>query len=112
MVSLIAAETQANPLVTFLPLILMGGIFYLLLIRPQRRRAQAQKELVNSVEVGDEVMTTAGIFGVISDIDDDEGVVELEIAPGTRIRMVRQGISRRITEDEYEEPEEEDEHSS
>jgi preprotein translocase subunit YajC len=112
MVSLIAAETQANPLGMFLPLALMAGIFYFLLIRPQQKRSRAQKELANSVEVGDEVMTTAGIFGIVSDIDDDEGIVELEIAPGTRIRMVKQGISRRITEDEYEEPEEEDEHSS
>ena len=88
----------------------MGGVFYFLLIRPQQRRAKAQQALVSSVQVGDEVMTTGGIFGTISEIDDDEGTIELEIAPGTRIRMVRSGIARRLTEDEDDnEDESEDE---
>jgi preprotein translocase subunit YajC len=118
MLTLIAASSSSsgsNPLVAFLPLILMGGIFYLLLIRPQQRRVRAQQALVNAVEVGDEVMTTAGIFGTITEIDDDEGTVTVEIAPGTRVRMVKSGISRRLTEDdeEYdEEPEEEDQQFS
>jgi preprotein translocase subunit YajC len=47
-------------------------------------------------------MTSGGIFGTIVDIDDDEGTVTVEIAPGTRIRMLRQGISQRFVEDEYE----------
>ena len=78
----------------------MGGVFYFLLIRPQQKRVRAQQALVNAVEVGDEIMTTGGIFGTIAEIDDDEGTVLVEIAPGTRIRMVKSGISRRLTEDD------------
>lgn len=110
-----ANASNSNPLLTFLPLVLIGGIFYFLMIRPQQRRVRAQQALVSSVEVGDEVMTTSGIFGTIIEIDDDEGVISLEIAPGTRIRMVKSGISRRLTEDdeEYdEEPKGEDQPSS
>ena len=70
--------------------------------RPQRNRQRAQQALVASLEVGDDVMTSGGIFGTIVDIDDDEGTVTVEIAPGTRIRMLRQGISQRFVEDEYE----------
>jgi preprotein translocase subunit YajC len=114
--SIAASSSQgSNPLVAFLPLILIGGIFYFLMIRPQQRRMRDQRALQNSVEVGDEVMTTAGIFGTVTDIDDDEGTVTVEIAPGTRIRMVRSGIARRLTEDEEEyddEPEEEDQQFS
>jgi preprotein translocase subunit YajC len=111
MVALIAATTttNSNPLALFLPLILMGGVFYFLLIRPQQRRVRAQQALVNAVDVGDEIMTTGGIFGTVVEMDDDEGTVMVEIAPGTRIRMVKSGISRRLTEDDDDyEPEDED----
>ena len=87
-----------------LPILLIVG-FYFLLIRPQRNRQRQQQALVAALEVGDEVMTTGGIFGTIVDIDDDEGTIILEIAPGTRIRMLRQGVSQRFVEDEYDEDE-------
>ena len=57
-----------------LPVLLIVG-FYFLLIRPQRNRQRAQQALVASLEVGDDVMTSGGIFGTIVDIDDDEGTV-------------------------------------
>ena len=84
-----------------LPLLMIVG-FYFLLIRPQRTRQRAQQSLLASLEVGDEVMTTGGIFGSIVEIDEDEGVVTVEIAPGTRVRMLRQGIAQRFVEDEDE----------
>jgi len=112
MMALIAAASttnSSNPLTLFLPLVLMGGVFYFLLIRPQQKRVRAQQALVNAVEVGDEIMTTGGIFGTIVELDDDEGTVLVEIAPGTQIRMVKSGISRRLTEDDDDyEPEDED----
>jgi preprotein translocase subunit YajC len=84
-----------------LPVLMIVG-FYFLLIRPQRNRQRAQQALLASLEVGDEVMTTGGIYGTIVEIDDDEGTVTVEIAPGTRVRMVRQGIAQRFVEDEDE----------
>jgi len=82
-----------------LPVLMIAG-FYFLLIRPQRSRQRAQQALVASLEVGDEVMTTGGIFGTIVEIDEDEGVLTVEIAPGTRVRMLRQGIAQRFVEEE------------
>ena len=105
MLEFLAADQQAaNPLVTFMPLLLIGGAFYFVLIRPQQRRAKAQQALLRSVEVGDEVITTAGVFGTIVDIDEDTDVITLEIAPGTQIRMVRAGVGRRVDDeaDQYE----------
>ena len=104
-----SSSQGSNPITLFAPLILMGGVFYFLLIRPQQKRARAQQALVNSIQVGDEVMTTSGMFGIISEIDEEEGTLELEIAPGTRIRMVRSGIARRLTEDDDYDAESEDE---
>ncbi len=107
--ALVAANSSgtnnANPLVTFLPLILIGVVFYFLLIRPQQRRARAQRELIQSVDIGDEVVTIGGIFGTVRALDDD--AVTLEVAPGTTMRFVRSAIARRLTTD-YDEPEEEE----
>ena len=63
----------------------------------------------SDAEVGDEIVTTAGIYGTIMEIDDDYGIVTVEIAPGTEIRMARAAIARRLTEDDEFEDEEDDE---
>ncbi|MGH2629214.1 MAG: preprotein translocase subunit YajC [Actinomycetota bacterium] len=89
-----------SSLVAFLPLLVMGGIFYFLLIRPQQRRAKAQRALLQSVDVGDEIVTTAGVYGTVTGIDDVDDVITVEIAPGTRIRMVRAGVGRIVSEDD------------
>jgi preprotein translocase subunit YajC len=79
-------------------------------MRNQQKRVRQQQAVQQAAEVGDEVLTTSGIFGTIVDEDEEEGTVTLEIAPGTRIRMVRSGIARRLTEDDaYDEDEDVDE---
>lgn len=95
-------ETGSSLIGLALPILMIVG-FYFLLIRPQRNRQRAQQALIASLEVGDDVMTTGGIFGTIVEIDDDEGTVTVEIAPGTRVRMLRQGISQRFVEEGYDE---------
>ncbi len=96
------------------PLVLMGGLFYFMLIRPQKRRSQSQNRLLESLEVGDEIMTAGGIFGTVKDMDED--TVTVEISPGTDVRMVKRAIAQKLVEDEYEyedeEPEEEADHTS
>jgi preprotein translocase subunit YajC len=82
-----------------LPLLMLVG-FYFLLIRPQRNKQRAQQAMLSALEVGDEVMTSGGIFGTVIDIDEAEGVVTVEIAPGTQVKMLRQGISQRFVEDD------------
>jgi preprotein translocase subunit YajC len=79
-------------------------------MRSQKRKLQAQQALQQQAEVGDEILTTSGIYGTIVESDDDEGTVVVEIAPGTRIKMVRAGISRRLADDfEVDEDDVEDE---
>lgn len=100
-------ENQVGTLVTF------GLIFvfiYFLMVRPQKRARQQHERLVNSIEAGDEVMTTTGIFGTVRSVDDDE--VSIEIAPGTQVRMLKRAIHSRVTENldvEEERPEKETE---
>lgn len=78
-------------------LVLLVAIFYFLLIRPQRRRVQQQRDLVSSLQVGDEVVTIGGIFGRITAMDDES--VTLDVAPGTQIRLVKNAIARRLTDE-------------
>lgn len=75
-------------------LIFMLGAFYALLIRPQRRQVAAHRALMASLSEGDEVMTMGGIFGRIRSLEAD--VVDLEVAPGTSLRVARTAISRKV----------------
>ncbi len=95
------AAAARNPLLTLGPLVLMVGIFYLLLIRPQQKRVRQQRQLVQSLDVGDEVVTIGGMFGVISEVTDDE--VTLEITPGTRVRFVKQAVARKRVDEAAQE---------
>jgi preprotein translocase subunit YajC len=73
----------------FLPLLV---ILYVVMVRPQQKRIRAQRTLVATIEVGDEVITTAGMFGTITDLDDE--VATLEIAEGVEVRIARAAIGR------------------
>jgi preprotein translocase subunit YajC len=66
--------------------------FFFLMVRPQRRRAAAHRQFVAALSVGDEVITSGGIFGTIRGLDDDS--VDLEIAPGTVLRIARIAIAQ------------------
>jgi preprotein translocase subunit YajC len=113
MFELLAQETtQANPLTPLLLFGIMGAGLYFVMIRPQKRRMQAQRELLNQLEVGDEVVTAGGIFGTIVDIDDEDDVITVTIAPGTNIRMLRGGISRRLVDEDTYEDDEDDENEA
>lgn len=76
---------------------LLIAIFYFLLIRPQKKRMAEHQALVESVDLGDTVITMSGLYGTVKAIGDDD--VELEIAPGTTVRFMKNAIGRRVTED-------------
>jgi preprotein translocase subunit YajC len=87
---------QTNAFAQFLPLILIVAVFYLLLIRPQQRKARQHQELVQSTNVGDRVVTIGGIHGTVQTIDED--TVQLEVSRGTTITMARTAIARRLVD--------------
>jgi len=75
-------------------LILLIGFFavlWLVFIRPQRRRHQAQREMLEELSPGTEILTAGGIFGTVRAVDDDE--LTVEIAPGTNIRLARRAVA-------------------
>jgi preprotein translocase subunit YajC len=82
-----AGGSQPNAFVQLLPLILIFVVFYFLLIRPQAKRAKEHKAMVSALAVGDEVVTSGGILGRITEVS--EQFVTVEIADGVRIKVQR-----------------------
>jgi preprotein translocase subunit YajC len=75
-------------------LVLMVGVFYFLLIRPQQRRMKAMQTLQSSLQLGDEIITSAGFLGTIRRFDGE--VVTIELSPGVEARVNRRAISGKI----------------
>lgn len=71
-------------------LVLMFAIFYFLLIRPQQKRAKQHKELIETLKVGDQVVTAGGLHGKVAAIQDNE--VTLEIATGVKVKLNRSSV--------------------
>jgi preprotein translocase subunit YajC len=78
---------------SFLPLLLIFGVFYLLLIRPQQKKMDELSRMVKSLKRGDRVVTAGGIHGKISKVLDDNENVMVEIADGVQVKVVRSTIS-------------------
>lgn len=89
-----AAETAAapNPLMSFLPLIILFAVFYFLLIRPQMKRAKEQRAMIAALAKGDEVVTNGGLAGRIEELGDS--FVVLEIADGVSVKMQKVAIAQ------------------
>ena len=78
-------------------LVLLIGIFYFMLVRPQKKRVQQHNNLLESIGIGDEIVTIGGLHGTVRSIGDED--VEIEAAPGVKMRFVKNAIARRVSED-------------
>jgi len=81
--------------VAILFLVAVFGLMYFLLIRPQQKRLREQQALVRDTEVGDEVMTSSGIYGIVTELEDD--TLLIEVAEGIEMRMARGAVARILT---------------
>lgn len=81
----------ASMLIQFLPIILIFVIMYFLILRPQRMKARAHQEMVANLRRGDTVVTSGGLIGKVAKVD--EGEVQVELAEGVRVRIVRSMVS-------------------
>ncbi len=87
------AAQQSGPAQTFsffLPLLLVFGIFYFLIIRPQQKQAKQHQEMLKNVNKGNQVVTVGGIYGKVVGVADD--ILTVEIADNVKIKVDRSGI--------------------
>jgi preprotein translocase subunit YajC len=92
-------------------ILLLIVLVYVMLIRPRRRQLQAQQRQLETLEVGDEILTAGGIYGTLRGIDGDQ--LRLEIAPELEVRVARRAVAAVLTDkrelDAPEAPEEQGE---
>jgi len=77
----------------------MFALLWMLLIRPQRAKQQKQKALLESVAVGDEILTVGGLYGIVQEIDDEDDLV-VEIAEGIHARVARRAVASVVKPDD------------
>lgn len=85
-----AAASSGSLFELFFPLIIVFAIIYFLIIRPQSKRAKEHKALIDNLRRGDQVITQGGLIGKISKVDEAE--VEIEVAKGINVKVVRSMI--------------------
>ena len=82
----------SSPIFWILYIVLLGGMLYFMAIRPQTKEKQRQQQLLNSVAVGDTILTSSGFYGVIIDMTDDTVIVEFGSNKNCRIPMQKAAI--------------------
>lgn len=90
-----AAATGSTWSVLLLYAVIIGGLFYFLMIRPQRTRMRRHEDMVSSLQVNDEVTTIGGIFGSIEYIDADYAILRVE--GGGKLRVLRRALAGKVS---------------
>ena len=84
---------------SLLPLILIFGIMYFLLIRPQQKKLKDHQAMVEALRRGDQVITQGGMIGKVTKVKDD-GEIEVEIADGVKVRILKHTIAQVLNKTE------------
>lgn len=93
------AATTGSMVGQFLPLILIFGIMYFLLICPQQKKMKALKAMIDAVRKGDQVITGGGIVGKVTKVSEDN-MVEVEIAAGVKVQVIKSTITQVLSKTE------------
>ncbi len=94
-----AAGGAGSAFTSFVPLILIFGIMYFLLIRPQQKKVKDHQKMVEALRRGDQVVTQGGIIGKVAKVKED-GELEVELAEGVKVRVVRSTIAQVLSKTE------------
>lgn len=91
-VTIAASAPQGNSLQMMVPLMLMLGIFYFMLIRPQQRKEKERRQMIDNLKTGQRVIFGGGLIGTITNVKDDIFVVK--IADNVKVEVVRGAVTR------------------
>ena len=86
-----AGAGQGNPIMSFLPLIILFVIFYFLLIRPQQKKAKEHKAMVDNLQKGDEIVTQGGLVGKVTEVTDS--FLTCKLAENVEVKIQRHAIT-------------------
>lgn len=94
-----AAGGATGAIMQLAPLILIFGVFYFMLIRPQQKKMKEHREMLGQLKRKDRVVTAGGIVGIVTKVTEGSDEVEVEIAPNVRVIVVRGTISSVVRQD-------------
>lgn len=86
------AQAEVNPIVSFLPIIMIFFVFYFLLLRPQQKKQQELQKLINELKKGDKVVTSGGIIGVVTSLQNDYAVIKVGDNENTKMEVLKSAI--------------------
>ena len=93
------AEQKPNPLITFFPFILVIGIFWMLVISPQRKKDRERKAMLEALSKGDDVVTSGGICGLIVGLNEKTVVVKVSEDPVLKMEFLRTSVAMVVPKD-------------
>jgi preprotein translocase subunit YajC len=89
-----------------IPLLVIFAVFYFLILRPQQKKIKQHQNMVKALKRGDKIVTGGGIIGTVTKVDEDAGILDVDIANGVIVKIVRSTVSdtqvRAVTADEKE----------
>lgn len=95
-----AAGGAGGAFASFIPLILIFAIMYFLLIRPQQKKLKEHQKMVEGLRRGDQVVTQGGLVGKVTRVKEGENEIEVEIAEGVKVRVIRTTIAQVLNKTE------------
>ncbi len=88
-----AAGEQPNPLLSFAPLILVFGVFYFLIIRPQQTRQKELQKQIDNLKKGDKIVTAGGVIGTVTSIQNDYVVIKVGDNENTKMEILKSAVT-------------------
>ncbi len=87
-------QSQSNPFMLWLPIILIFAIMYFLIFRPQAKKQKQQRLMIEALKKGDKIITAGGIFGTIVGVKEKENSVIVKIDDNTKIELVKSSVAQ------------------
>ncbi len=87
------AAPQTDAFASIMPLVLIFAIFYFLLIRPQQKKLKEHEQVIKGLKKGDEVITSGGILGKITSVEEGTNIIQVEISPSVIVRISRTAVT-------------------
>ena len=95
-----AAAPPGGGLMMLVPFIFLFGVFYMLMIRPQKKKEKERREMVNALKKNDRIVTIGGIHGVVANVHDDDVTIKIDESANVRMKIVRSAVSRVVEKDD------------
>ena len=88
-----SAAGGGDIVMSLLPLALIFGVFYFLMIRPQQNKMKQHRQMIDNLKKGDQIVTGGGIVGKVVRVDATDGTLAVEVAPNTQIKVLRHTVA-------------------